>query len=196
MWFAGTKHVHHDLVSLLIFHRLWTWNALSPFNCKCRLLLWEEKSFGDWTCCLRVRYRGFHLRSFVGLSSLGKNYWPQHCNAKMSNHTNIQPYVTDRLTTAGQYLFFFFRHNMCVLFLYVHIFFYLCVCQELDWKSALIIIAGITLQGCVCGALMRPLEPTKRVRRPRAKNLLDRIKEQAKGNRNRYRTGFLVAWHR
>ncbi|XP_076457911.1 uncharacterized protein LOC143291736 [Babylonia areolata] len=57
--------------------------------------------------------------------------------------------------------------------------------QELDWKNALMLISGITLNGAVCGMLMRPLEPGRPKHRPRAKNLLDRIKEQAKGNRNR-----------
>ena len=55
----------------------------------------------------------------------------------------------------------------------------------MDWKNALLIISGITLHGAIFGMLMRPLEPSKKARRPRAKNLLDRIKEQAKGNRER-----------
>ncbi|KAK7488006.1 hypothetical protein BaRGS_00020751 [Batillaria attramentaria] len=52
-------------------------------------------------------------------------------------------------------------------------------------KNALLIVSGITLQGAVCAMLMRPLQPATRTRRPRAKNLLDRIKEQAKGGRDR-----------
>ena len=55
----------------------------------------------------------------------------------------------------------------------------------MDWKNALMIIAGITLHGAVFGMLMRPLAPGNKARRPRAKNLLDRIKEQAKSNRHR-----------
>ncbi len=29
-----------------------------------------------------------------------------------------------------------------------------------DWKNALLILGGITLQGCVLGMLLRPIEPT------------------------------------
>lgn len=57
--------------------------------------------------------------------------------------------------------------------------------QELDWKNALMVISGITLNGAVCGMLMRPLEPGRSKHRPRSKNLLDRIKEQTKGSRER-----------
>lgn len=58
-----------------------------------------------------------------------------------------------------------------------------------DWKNALYIIAGLILNGAVCGALMRPLEPTNRKRKhcrklaPREKNMIDRIKEQTKRGR-------------
>ncbi|KAL8616127.1 hypothetical protein ACOMHN_066614 [Nucella lapillus] len=38
--------------------------------------------------------------------------------------------------------------------------------QELDWKNALMVLSGITLNGAVCGMLMRPLEQT--TRRPRS----------------------------
>lgn len=60
--------------------------------------------------------------------------------------------------------------------------------QELDWKNALLVIAGITLQAAVCSMLMRPLlppAPKPHDKRPRAKNLLDRIKEQRRHGRNR-----------
>ena len=56
-----------------------------------------------------------------------------------------------------------------------------------DWKNALFILAGVVFNGCVCGALMRPLEPVKKpkkVKIPREKNVLDRIKE-AKKKRSR-----------
>ncbi|KAL3886819.1 hypothetical protein ACJMK2_026787 [Sinanodonta woodiana] len=59
-----------------------------------------------------------------------------------------------------------------------------------DWKNALLIMAGIIFNGCVCGMLMRPLEPSKKqktkdieMETPRTKNILDRVKEQAQGNR-------------
>lgn len=58
-----------------------------------------------------------------------------------------------------------------------------------DWKNALLIMAGIIFNGAVCGALMRPLMPAKRKKpepKPaRAKNVLDRIKEEAKRKRKR-----------
>lgn len=58
--------------------------------------------------------------------------------------------------------------------------------QEMHWRNALRIIAGITLNAAVFAMLMRPLQPPKKPRRqPRAKNLLDRIKEQSKHKRNR-----------
>ncbi|XP_067677004.1 monocarboxylate transporter 14-like [Haliotis asinina] len=59
--------------------------------------------------------------------------------------------------------------------------------DEYDWKSALMIIAGIILQCAVCGMLMRPLEVIQKPKkkRPRAKNMMDRIKEQAKSKRFR-----------
>lgn len=58
--------------------------------------------------------------------------------------------------------------------------------DEFDWKNALFILAGIVFNGCVCGALMRPLKapvkPKKEKIRthPREKNVLDRIKEEAR----------------
>ena len=57
-----------------------------------------------------------------------------------------------------------------------------------DWKNAIMIIAGIVLNAAVLGALMRPLEPVKKSRDPeipRQKNVLDRIKEEAKKKRIR-----------
>jgi len=59
-----------------------------------------------------------------------------------------------------------------------------------NWKNALFILAGIVFNGCVCGALMRPLEPVrkpKKIEKPREKNVLDRIKEaQKKRRRNNF----------
>ena len=58
-----------------------------------------------------------------------------------------------------------------------------------DWKNALFILAGIVFNACVFGALMRPLEPPKKKRsdpeQPRQKNVVDRIKEEARRNRKR-----------
>ncbi|XP_052805368.1 monocarboxylate transporter 13-like isoform X2 [Mya arenaria] len=57
-----------------------------------------------------------------------------------------------------------------------------------DWKNAILIIAGIVFNGCVFGALMRPLEPVKKIKDPeipRKKNMLDRLKEEAKKKRKR-----------
>ena len=55
------------------------------------------------------------------------------------------------------------------------------------WKCAMLIVAGITLNGCVFGLLLRPLQPIKRPRRPRAKNILDRLKEQTAHRMGRHR---------
>ena len=59
-----------------------------------------------------------------------------------------------------------------------------------DWKNAMLIVAGITLNGCVFGGLLRPLVPPRRPtrRRPRAKNILDRLKEQTAQRMGRTRT--------
>ena len=51
-----------------------------------------------------------------------------------------------------------------------------------DWKNALLILSAIVLHLCVCGALLRPLEPPRKPKKPRAKNMLDRLMEQAKKN--------------
>ncbi|XP_053408557.1 monocarboxylate transporter 14-like isoform X1 [Mercenaria mercenaria] len=55
--------------------------------------------------------------------------------------------------------------------------------DEFDWKNALFILAGIVFNGCLCGALMRPLEAPKTKKdkpKPREKNVIDRIKEEAR----------------
>lgn len=57
-----------------------------------------------------------------------------------------------------------------------------------DWKNALYIVAGLILNGAVCGSLMRPLEAPRnkkygRKLAPREKNMIDRIKEQTKRGR-------------
>lgn len=46
------------------------------------------------------------------------------------------------------------------------------------WKNAMLLVAGVTLHGCVFGALLRNLEPVHRRRKPRAKNIFDRLKEE------------------
>ena len=51
-----------------------------------------------------------------------------------------------------------------------------------DWRNALYIVAGITLLGCIMGALMRPLEPPRG--KPRKKNFFDRMREKANRNRS------------
>ena len=60
--------------------------------------------------------------------------------------------------------------------------------DELDWKNALFILAGIILNGCVCGMLMRPLEPKLKTKKDpeRKKTVLDRIKEQTVGRRKKF----------
>jgi MCP family monocarboxylic acid transporter-like MFS transporter 14 len=51
--------------------------------------------------------------------------------------------------------------------------------QTYAWKSAMLIVAGITLQGCLFSSLLRPLEPkVKPPQRPRAKNWFDRFCER------------------
>lgn len=46
-----------------------------------------------------------------------------------------------------------------------------------DWKNAMLIVAGVTLHGCIFGALLRTLEPNYHVKKPREKNVFDRLKE-------------------
>lgn len=60
--------------------------------------------------------------------------------------------------------------------------------DELDWKNALFVLAGIIFNGCVCGMLMRPLEPPKKPKWDPARNktVIDRIKEQTIGRRRKY----------
>ena len=48
------------------------------------------------------------------------------------------------------------------------------------WQQALRVIAGLVLFTCLCGALMRPLKPMAQPPKPREKNMLDRLYEQAK----------------
>ncbi|KAJ8316294.1 hypothetical protein KUTeg_006308 [Tegillarca granosa] len=58
--------------------------------------------------------------------------------------------------------------------------------RDFDWKYLLVIHAGLILNACVCGMLMRPLEPPKKKKKPaRAKTVLDRVKEKAKYTRKR-----------
>lgn len=58
--------------------------------------------------------------------------------------------------------------------------------DEYAWQNTVMILAAIILNGVVCGALMRPLEPPKKKsKRPRNKNVIDRLKEQAKAKRTR-----------
>ena len=54
----------------------------------------------------------------------------------------------------------------------------LLLLDKYDWKNAMLFVAGVTLNGCVFGALLRPLQPVRRCRKPRAKNILDRFKEK------------------
>lgn len=60
--------------------------------------------------------------------------------------------------------------------------------DELDWKNAMFILAGIVFNGCVCGMLMRPLEPKKKPKKEpaRQKTVIDRIKEQTVGRRKKF----------
>jgi MFS family permease len=61
--------------------------------------------------------------------------------------------------------------------------------EALNWKNGLYVVAGIVLNGIVCGMLMRPLEPPKK--KIREKNLFDRLREKAfgPGRRNRACSG-------
>lgn len=54
------------------------------------------------------------------------------------------------------------------------------------WKNAMLLVAGVTLHGCIFGALLRNLEPVHHRRKPRAKNIFDRLKEEI-STRNRTR---------
>ena len=50
-----------------------------------------------------------------------------------------------------------------------------------DWKNGLFIMAAVVLNCVVCGALMRPLVPTKK---PRKKNFFDRFVSFGNGTMN------------
>ena len=52
-----------------------------------------------------------------------------------------------------------------------------------DWTNAMLIVAAVVLNSVVCGMLMVPLEPPKRRRKPREKNLLDRFMERIRRGR-------------
>ncbi|KAH9504478.1 hypothetical protein Btru_062880 [Bulinus truncatus] len=55
--------------------------------------------------------------------------------------------------------------------------------NSLTWRGGILIIAGIILHGCICGALMRPLKvqkPSASKSKPKSKNTLDRIKENSR----------------
>lgn len=48
------------------------------------------------------------------------------------------------------------------------------------WRQAMLIVAAVTLHGCVFGSLLRSLVPIHRPRKPRVKNLFDRLQEHVK----------------
>ena len=52
-----------------------------------------------------------------------------------------------------------------------------------DWKKAMLIIAVVVLTSVVCGMFMVPLKPSKRRRKPRERNLLDRFMERIRRDR-------------
>ena len=52
-----------------------------------------------------------------------------------------------------------------------------------DWKKAMMIIAVVVLTSVICGMFMVPLQPSKRRRKPREKNLLDRFMERFRRDR-------------
>ena len=47
------------------------------------------------------------------------------------------------------------------------------------WKSAMLIVSGITLNGVLFAALLVPLRPPVQYRRPRSKTFVDRWREKA-----------------
>jgi len=51
------------------------------------------------------------------------------------------------------------------------------------WKSAMLIVSGITLNGVVFAALLVPLRPPVHYRRPRSKTFLDRWLEKRQRSR-------------
>jgi len=56
------------------------------------------------------------------------------------------------------------------------------------WKSAMLIVSGITLNGVVFGSLLVPLRPLVHYRRPRSKTFLDRWLEKLERNTKRQRS--------
>ncbi|XP_048777915.1 monocarboxylate transporter 12-like [Ostrea edulis] len=54
-----------------------------------------------------------------------------------------------------------------------------------DWRSLVMIQAGIVLNACVFGMLMRPLEPTKKMRQSLRKQEIENARKKAVGNRKR-----------
>lgn len=61
-----------------------------------------------------------------------------------------------------------------------------------DWKNAMLIVAGVTLNGCVFGALLRNLEPAYQVKKPREKNVFDRLKEDIEKKTRTRKTSDIV----
>ena len=51
---------------------------------------------------------------------------------------------------------------------------------DYSWQNALVIISVLVSCTCFCGALMRPLKPSRELPKPREKNMLDRLVEQTK----------------
>ncbi|XP_048777927.2 monocarboxylate transporter 12-like isoform X2 [Ostrea edulis] len=54
-----------------------------------------------------------------------------------------------------------------------------------DWRSLVMIQAGIVLNACVFGMLMRPLEPTKKMKQSLRKQGIENARKKAVGNRKR-----------
>lgn len=48
-----------------------------------------------------------------------------------------------------------------------------------DWRNGMLIVAAVVLNACICGMLMRPLEPPRK-KPPRTKNVVDRLLEKAR----------------
>jgi len=53
------------------------------------------------------------------------------------------------------------------------------------WKSAMLIVSGITLNGVVFGCLLVPLRPLVHYKRPRSKTFVDRWCEKTQRQRSR-----------
>jgi len=56
------------------------------------------------------------------------------------------------------------------------------------WKSAMLIVSGITLNGVVFASLLVPLRPPVHYRRPRSKTFVDRWREKAAKKTQRTRS--------